>query len=317
MAGGSLVDFDAGSGFSRGNATASLRGLGSVATLVLLNGRRVAPAPTADPNLGQGTAFNLSTIPLSAIDRIEILKDGASAVYGSDAIAGVINIILRKDYRGAEATVSHWQKSDGNYRSDQVSGVVGFGDLGKDRYNVVIAGEWYKRWPVWVRDAGSGIDAAGYAFLQGRNTPTSASSFPPNVRRESAPGSGAFLTSGRLPVDPNCPPNLRVTPGQQHAAGVPVQHLRQLVEQSDLERKGLMIRGTLQLTPTLTGWADAMITKSEYDFPGNPSFSDGITPTTWFNRAGTRQSFQLILPVGTSRQPESVPHRPALSASWT
>src|SRR6476619_3424881 len=119
---------------------------------------------------------------------------GASAVYGSDAIAAVINTIPRKHHSGADATVSPSQQSDGNDRSDQVSGVVGFGDLGKDRYNVVIAGEWYKRWPVWVRDAGSGIDAAGYAFLQGRNTPTSASSFPPTVLRESAPGSGAFIT---------------------------------------------------------------------------------------------------------------------------
>ena len=310
IAGGSTVDFDAGSGFSRGNATASLRGLGSVATLVLLNGRRVAPAPTADPNLGQGTAFNLSTIPLSAIDRIEVLKDGASAVYGSDAIAGVINIILRKDYRGAEATVSHWQKNDGSYRSDQVSGVIGFGDLGKDRYNVVIAGEWYKRWPVWVRDAGTGIDAAGYAFLQGRNTPTSASSFPPNVRRESAPGSGAFLTSGRLPVDPNCPANLRVRPAGSTQEECRFNLYDNFVEQAELERKGLMIRGTLQLTPTLTGWADAMITKAEYDFPGNPPNSDGITPTTWFNRAGVRQSFQLILPVGHPDNPN--PFRIAL-----
>ena len=95
--GGSLNDFNAGSGFARGTQSVSLRGLGSVATLVLVNGRRVETAPVADPNLGQGAAFNLNVIPVSAIDRIEILKDGASAIYGSDAIAGVVNIILRKD----------------------------------------------------------------------------------------------------------------------------------------------------------------------------------------------------------------------------
>ena len=142
ISGGAAVDYDPGTGFQRGNSTASLRGLGSVATLVLLNGRRVAPAPAADPNVGQGTGFNLNSIPLSAIDRIEVLKDGASAVYGSEAIAGVINIILRKDYRGAEASVNHWQQSDGKYRADQVSAVVGYGDLAKDRFNVFIAGEW-------------------------------------------------------------------------------------------------------------------------------------------------------------------------------
>ena len=305
ISGGAAVDYDPGSGFQRGNSTASLRGLGSVATLILLNGRRVAPAPNADPNVGQGTGFNLSTIPISAIDRIEVLKDGASAVYGSEAIAGVINIILRKDYRGAEVTVNHWQQSDSNYRADQVSAVVGYGDLGKDRFNVFIAGEWYQRKPVFVKDSGPGIDNAGYAFLQGRGTPTSASSFPPNVRRESSPGSGAFLTSGRLPVDPNCPANLRVRPAGSTEEECRWNVYDNLTVVSDLERKGLMARGNFQISPTMTGWVDAMITKSEFDYPGNPSALDGITPTTWFNRAGARQSFQLILPVGHPDNPNN------------
>ena len=310
IAGGAVVDFDPGTGFQRGNSTASLRGLGSVATLVLVNGRRIAPAPSADPNLGQGTAFNLSTIPLSAIDRIEVLKDGASAVYGSEAIAGVINIILRKDYRGAEATINHWQRSDGGYRADQVSVTAGMGDLAKDRYNVVIAGEFYKRWPVWTRDSGSGVQNDALTFLQGRNTATSVSTFPPNVRRESAPNSGAFLTSGRLPVDPRCPVNLRVTP-----AGSTQQECRfnvydYLQVTSDLERKGIMVRGTLQLTPNITAWADVMYSKSDYDYTNPPPNIDGITPLTWFNRAGVRQSFQLILPVGHPDNPN--PFRIAL-----
>ena len=80
VAGGSLNDFNAGNGFARGTQSVSLRGLGSVATLVLINGRRVEAAPVADPNLGQGAAFNLNVIPVGAIDRIEILKDGASAI---------------------------------------------------------------------------------------------------------------------------------------------------------------------------------------------------------------------------------------------
>jgi iron complex outermembrane receptor protein len=305
MAGGAAVDYDPGTGFQRGNATASLRGLGSVATLVLLNGRRIAPAPNADPNFGQGTGFNLSTIPLSAIDRIEVLKDGASAVYGSEAIAGVINIILRKDYRGAEATVNHWQKSEGTYRQDQISAVAGFGDLAKDRFNVMIAGEWYKRDEVRVRDSGSGIQSDAYAFLQGRGTPTSASTFPPNVRRESAPNSGAFLTSGRLPVDPNCPANLRVLPAGSTQLECRFNVYDYLQVQGDLERKGMMLRGSFQLTPTVTAWADAMYTKAEYDFSNPPPNLDGITPLTWFNRAGQRQSIQLILPIGHPDNPNN------------
>lgn len=76
---------------------ANLRGLGSGATLTLLNGRRLAPSS------GIGDFVDLSLIPVSAIERVEVLSDGASAIYGGDAVAGVINIVLRRDFRGAEA----------------------------------------------------------------------------------------------------------------------------------------------------------------------------------------------------------------------
>jgi iron complex outermembrane recepter protein len=311
ISGGGTADFDGGTGFQRGNATASLRGLGSVATLVLLNGRRVAPAPYADPNTGQGTGFNLNSIPLSAIERIEILKDGASAVYGSEAIAGVINIILRKDYRGAELAINHWQKWEGGtYQSDQISGTVGFGDLARDRYNVLIAGEIYKRDPVSIANSGSGIQEEAYRILQGRGTAISTLSYPATVRRESAPGSGAFLTSGRLPIDPRCPPELRVTP-----AGSTQQECRwnnydfqNIV--SKLDRQGIMGRGTVQITPSMTAFAEVMFSRSKYEFVGPPPGLDGFTPTTWFTREGNRLAYQLILPVGHPDNPN--PFRIAL-----
>ncbi len=78
----------------------SLRGLGAQRTLVLLNGRRFVPGGT-----GADSSVDLNSIPTGAIERIEILKDGASAVYGSDAIAGVVNIITRKSYNATEAAV--------------------------------------------------------------------------------------------------------------------------------------------------------------------------------------------------------------------
>jgi iron complex outermembrane receptor protein len=119
--------------------------------LVLLNGRRVAPAANADPNTGQGQAYNLNTIPLSAIERIEILKDGASAIYGSDAIAGVINFILRKDYQGAEIGVSGGSTLENVFRNYTVNATAGFGDLAKNRYNVLLSGEYFSRTPVDYR----------------------------------------------------------------------------------------------------------------------------------------------------------------------
>src|SRR5690606_19034820 len=80
-------------------AEVSLRGLGGSRTLILIDGRR---APTA-PMVGQGQ--DLNAVPLAAVERIEILSDGASAIYGSDAIGGVVNIITRKDFSGVEITL--------------------------------------------------------------------------------------------------------------------------------------------------------------------------------------------------------------------
>jgi iron complex outermembrane recepter protein len=91
----------AGTGFGLGNVenstAANLRGLGSNSTLTLLNGHRVAPS-------AYGSGVDLSVIPLEAVERIDVLTDGSSAVYGSDAVGGVINVVLRKDFNGQETT---------------------------------------------------------------------------------------------------------------------------------------------------------------------------------------------------------------------
>ncbi|MEP7300934.1 MAG: TonB-dependent receptor [Caldimonas sp.] len=94
--GGAANPNNADGGSNPGYASVSLRGLGSNATLVLVNGRRVAPFGFS------GVAVDLNSIPVTAIARIEILRDGGSALYGAEAIAGVVNIVLRTDYDGAE-----------------------------------------------------------------------------------------------------------------------------------------------------------------------------------------------------------------------
>ena len=116
---------------NNGNSSANLRGLGSNSTLVLLNGRRV-PAHGA-----KGNSVDLNFIPLAAIERVEVLKDGASAIYGTDAIGGVINFILRRDYTGLEATgfVDITEQGGGNiYRGSLLGGL---GNLGSDGFNVM------------------------------------------------------------------------------------------------------------------------------------------------------------------------------------
>src|SRR3954471_7535973 len=133
---GSQLDNSSNS-FSNGAQTISLRGLGSAATLVLLNGRRMTAAAYADPNTGNSTVYNLNAIPVDAIDRIEVLKDGASAIYGSDAMAGVVNIILRSDYRGGEASGSYSVAEEGNWVSWRASTTLGIGNLDKDKWNLL------------------------------------------------------------------------------------------------------------------------------------------------------------------------------------
>jgi len=118
-----------------GQATVSLRGLQDNRTLVLVNGRRLAAFAGAD-----GTAININNIPLAAIDRIEVLKDGASAIYGSDAVAGVVNFILSRNYSGVEASVTAGRPTrSGGGDSYKASVVGGFGNLQRDRFNVTLS----------------------------------------------------------------------------------------------------------------------------------------------------------------------------------
>lgn len=121
-----------------GASTVSLRGLGAKRTLILVNGRRVSPFGGVAGG-GGGAAVDVNSIPLAAIERVEVLKDGASAIYGSDAVAGVINFILRKDYRGAEVSLGYGQTTHaGDGRTNHANALVGFGDLATDRFNVMI-----------------------------------------------------------------------------------------------------------------------------------------------------------------------------------
>lgn len=110
---------------SRGTAI-NLRGLGPGSTLVLLNGRRMAPAG------GLGQFVDASLIPLSAIDRIEVLTDGASAIYGADAVGGVVNFIMRTDFNGVEATVRNG--GDGNGDARELGGSLLAGAASDDGY---------------------------------------------------------------------------------------------------------------------------------------------------------------------------------------
>ena len=116
---------------NNGNSSANLRGLGASSTLVLLNGRRVSL------HGAKGNAVNLNSIPLAAVERVEILTDGSSAIYGTDAIGGVINFILKKDFKGVNASASTTKTQGGGGATKGVSIVGGIGDIDNDGYNLM------------------------------------------------------------------------------------------------------------------------------------------------------------------------------------
>lgn len=132
--------------FAAGGAGLALRGLTVGDTLVLVDGERMVSYPLADDN--ERSFVDLSAIPLGAVERVEVLKDGASALYGADAIAGVVNVILRRAYTGFTATADVGDSEEGDGTLAHFSALAGTGDLATDGYNAYVALELRHQDPV-------------------------------------------------------------------------------------------------------------------------------------------------------------------------
>jgi len=143
--------------FANGASGISLRGLTVGATLVLVDGHRMAPYPLSDDS--QRSFVDVSSIPFDAIESIEVLKSGASSLYGSDAIAGVINIKLKKNLTGTRLTVEHGDTQHGGGKTRRGSFSTGIGDLDADGYNAFITTEWRMQDLIMVADR----DTRGWA----------------------------------------------------------------------------------------------------------------------------------------------------------
>jgi iron complex outermembrane receptor protein len=147
--------------FSGGGTYANLLGLGNGRTLVLLDGQRLAN------NAFSGDAVDLSGIPFGAIESIEDLHEGASALYGADAIAGVINFITKKNYQGAEITANFDKTQHGGGNSYQTDFSLGHGDLASDGYNIMLTGSYTRQNELQAPQRGfsaPGFDPAGGYF---------------------------------------------------------------------------------------------------------------------------------------------------------
>jgi iron complex outermembrane receptor protein len=318
---GSSNDITGDGSFSKGVSTASLRNLGSSATLILLNGRRITTSAYADPNQGKSAVYDLNTIPVSAIERVEIFKDGASAVYGSDAIAGVINFITKTDYRGAEIKASAGANDDGKFGRRNLSGVAGFGDLDQDRYNVFVSWDLTQRDRVKMKDV-KDIESDIYSDVNARLNPYSSYvSGSPFFFRERTPGAMNFSTSATYNKDivnsiAGCPSG-RVITGDIAKHNLTASSMlvgRQfcsfdLNDYSDVSAKGkdanLLSKITVQITPDITSFTELGYTRVDRNYLSAPRSLNSVSPTTVFRVNGYPSNYQLILPAGHPDNPWS------------
>jgi iron complex outermembrane recepter protein len=130
-----------GQAFAAGASGIALRGLSVGDTLTLIDGERMVSYPLSDD--GERSFVDVTAIPFNAVDSIEVLKDGASAVYGADAIAGVVNVKLKKTYVGSEVTMEAGSTQYGDGTTEHGAGIFGIGDLSSDGYNFYVALDWH------------------------------------------------------------------------------------------------------------------------------------------------------------------------------
>lgn len=185
-----------------GLSSVSLRGLGEDRTLVLVNGRRLAAFAG-----GNGASVNVNAIPLAAVERVEVLKDGASSLYGSDAVGGVVNFILAKNFQGVELAGTFNQPTrSGGGDSQRVSVVAGFGDRSKDRFNATVSLSYQKEAALFAKDREFAETGNVLPFI------SAAATGQGNIEGGYNPGTGA-------PFAPAAENTIGNTPGRQAGFG--------------------------------------------------------------------------------------------------
>lgn len=179
-----------------GQSVANLRGLGSNKTLVLLNGRRVASFAF------DSSSVDLNAIPFAVVDRVEILRDGASAIYGTDAIGGVINFITRSNFKGFELAAEKFMPQHKGGGEERQSATAGFGDLDTTGFNIWLAVDRHRQEGVAALDRDFG--ATGVIPDKGL-IKTSATTFPGNFVQGSLSGNTTLAAGCNPPLSLSLP----------------------------------------------------------------------------------------------------------------
>lgn len=294
---GSLSDINGSNSFASGASSADLRNLGKASTLVLFNSRRVSPYALADFN---ELFTNLDALPLSAVDRVEILRSGASAIYGSDAVAGVINIITRKDYSGVEISAAHQQSNvSGRFKQSTASITAGKGSLDRDGFNILANVELFKRESVMWRDVMDYINPlrlSSGAVPATFNAQLSTYSYPGNLIGPSGPITGATA---------KCPADLVVNGLCRFDRFTRFQAL------PEADRTNGLLSGRMRLGGGTELYSELLFsrTKTNYQSPFSAYGDDdagGVTPFTVWGDPTTNSSqafYARRLPVGHPLNP--------------
>ena len=279
-----------------GQATIDLHGIGANRSLVLLDGRRMPRSPVT-----ANQAVDLNIIPLAAVERIEILTDSASAIYGSDAIGGVINVILRKDYEGIEIGASLDQPT--REGADAESGVITLGGA-TDRGRYVFSADFRNKAHIASADrfytrGGTGYAAGAadypnapfpatwYAWENADNVSSWGNTIwphylaAPNCEQAVNPATGERVLAG---------PYIART-GEQHCG---FHYATSAWETSDLKRASIFLHADYELTPTHTLRLQSLF--STKDVHGRFAPPPGDILLTEASAAGLKQGFDFDVP---------------------
>jgi iron complex outermembrane receptor protein len=272
-------------GFAAGSAAVSLRGLGVNSTLVLVNGRRMSMYGLADDSIR--TFVDLNSLPLDAIERVEVLKDGASAIYGADAIGGVVNVILRKNYAGAQLGASYGQSGDSDGKQVRVTGSYGIGNIDTDKYNGFISLEWQSTDNIWSRDRGF----IGQSDLRSLNYFDVTVGAPRTYYGQSTPGLGSPYGITRNPPLPGSGPRVNMIPCDPSQVD-PVTNVcrwnaaTEREVQPELDRLNMFGRFAYQFTPSVQGYTELGYFQTKmkaHHAPGNNTDGGIYVPGDPFN----------------------------------
>lgn len=280
--------------FSAGTAGVSLRGLGQRNTLVLVNGKRVSNYATAQDL--QETFVDLNSLPLKAVKRIEILKDGASAIYGSDAIAGVVNIILYPSYQGLELGADIGRDTSTGQDERRVNLLAGKGDLDKDGYNVWFSFDAQKRDRLdqsgvdWLKDN----DFRGLPGGKLVRTPTNFYNGNPTQRFPNAVGPTQDLDYGA--VNPGKSGRIWAYNPAQYTTLIP-----------GIERYHAALHGSYRLNAATEAYAEFLYGANHSTQIFGPPLSISGSLRAWDAASQSLTSISNVLPAGNPSNPNAAP----------